>query len=141
MDMRYAEFKKYWQGKFDALPMKAAFGERQFKEMMESWGLTTSDEDLKKIRPLVGGAFCLAEDEHLFYEWADEQSKAQAEFLSDGAQLKDALMYEFANYECGYTMNPKEGVLALFDEEEVETNELLKRVFPVAWKEYLERCE
>lgn len=139
--MRYAEFRQHWQDRLNRLPFKAAFGDKQFKEMMAEWGLTTSEDDLKKIRPLVAGTYCLAEDEHLFYEWVDEHEKALAEFLSDEERLKDALMDEWANYECAYTGNWKEGLLALFDEEEIENNALLKKVFPSAWKEYLARCE
>lgn len=139
--MRYAEFRQHWQDRLNSLPLKAAFGDKQFKEMMAGWGLTTSDEDLKKIRPLVAGTYCLAEDEHLFYEWVDEHEKALAEFLSDEERLKDALMDEWANYECAYTGNWKGGLSALFNEEEIENNGLLKKVLPVAWKEYIERCE
>lgn len=139
--MRYVEFKQYWQDKIDSLPLKAAFGEKQFKEMMASWGLTTSEEDLKKIRPLVAGTYCLAEDEYLFYEWVNEHEKALAFFLADEEHLKDALKHEWANHECGYTGNWREGVLALFDEGEIRNNALLKKVLPVAWREYIGLCE
>lgn len=46
--MTYYEFKKQQQGEFDKLPMRAAFGDKQFKEMMTEWGLTTSKEDLER---------------------------------------------------------------------------------------------
>lgn len=139
--MNYAEWKEHRQASFSKLPFKAAFGKQQFKEMMASWGLTTNEEDIKKIRPLVGGAYCLAEDEHLFYEWSEEQERLQKEYLSDEEHLKDALIYEFGNHECGYTMRWKDGVSALFDEDEMKSNKLLQKVLPVAWKEYLNRCE
>lgn len=51
--------------------MKAAFGDKQFKEMMTEWGLTTSKEDIEKIASLGGGAYCLKEDKHLFTEFAE----------------------------------------------------------------------
>lgn len=140
--MRYAEYKKQRQDSFNKLPMKAAFGDQQFARMMAEWGLdATKDEDLKKVRHIVGGAYWLAKDLHLFHEWFEEQDKLDKEFLSDEEQLKDALIYEFGNHECGYTMNPEDGVLALFDKEEIKTNKLLKKVFPIAWKEYLDNCE
>lgn len=139
--MKYVEWKKQRQESFDRLPMKAAFGKEQFEQMMHEWGLTTSDEDLKKIRSLGSGAYCLAKDCHLFTEWVKEQDEEQKKFLADEEQLKDALIYEFGNYECGYTMNKWDGVRALFDEDEIKSNELLKKVLPIAWKEYLDQCE
>lgn len=36
--MKYQEFKKKQQDKFDKLPMRAAFGDKQFKETMSEWG-------------------------------------------------------------------------------------------------------
>ena len=47
--MKYVDYKAKQQKEFDKLPMKAAFGDKQFKEMMAEWGLTTSKEDLEKI--------------------------------------------------------------------------------------------
>lgn len=57
--MKYNEFNKMWQDKFSALPVKFAFGDKQFEAMMASWGLTTSDEDLKKVCGIICGACCL----------------------------------------------------------------------------------
>lgn len=57
--MKYQEFKKKQQDEFGKLPMKAAFGDKQFKEMMAEWGLTTSKEDLEKICSIGAGAYCL----------------------------------------------------------------------------------
>lgn len=42
---RYEEFKKRHAKELNKLPMKVAFGQKQFEEMLEEWGLTTSDED------------------------------------------------------------------------------------------------
>lgn len=134
--MRYAEFNKMWQDKFSALPVKFAFGDKQFEAMMASWGLTTADEDLKKVCGIIYGAYCLVKDVPLIEEHFEARSKAREEFLADEEQLKDALMEEFANYECAYTWSPKKAVDALFDEDEQEHNEVLKRVLPVAWEEY-----
>lgn len=134
--MRYNDFEKMWQDKYSALPIKYAFGDEQFEAMMASWGLTTSREDLEKVRSIIGGAYCLAKDVPLIKEYFNARAKAQDEFLSDEEQLKDALMEEFANHECAYTWSPQEAVDALFDKDEQEHNEVLKRVLPVAWEEY-----
>lgn len=139
--MKYEDWRKQRRDSFSKLPLKAAFSQKQFEEMMSEWGLTTSEEDLQKLQPLGGGAYCLKTDYHLFIEWTEEQDRQQKEFLSDEEQLKDALIYEFGNYECGYTMDPKEAVRELFDDKEAKRNELLKKVLPIAWKEYLEKCD
>lgn len=70
---KYYEFKQKQQNEFNALPMHAAFGDKQFEEMMGKWGLTTSDEDLKKVVSLGGGGFCLKKDFHLFEEFLDKE--------------------------------------------------------------------
>ena len=41
----YAEMKARHQERVNALPVKFAFGMKQFREMMESWGLTENDTD------------------------------------------------------------------------------------------------
>lgn len=50
--MRYAEFRQHWQDSLNRLPFKAAFGDKQFKEMMAEWELTTNEDDLKKFAHL-----------------------------------------------------------------------------------------
>ena len=39
---KYIEYKNRKQSEFDKLPMKAAFGNKQFEQIMKEWGLTTS---------------------------------------------------------------------------------------------------
>ena len=73
--MKYQEFKKKQQDEFGKLPMKAAFGDKQFKEMMAEWGLTTSKEDLEKICSIGAGAYCLKKDYHLFLEFGERSVK------------------------------------------------------------------
>lgn len=46
--MKYVDYKAKQHKEFNKLPMKAAFGDKQFEEMMAEWGLTTSKEDLEK---------------------------------------------------------------------------------------------
>jgi hypothetical protein len=51
--MKYVDYKAKQHKEFNKLPMKAAFGDKQFEEMMAEWGLTTSKEDLEKYVPSV----------------------------------------------------------------------------------------
>lgn len=138
----YQILKEKQSAEFNALPLKAAFGDEQFKRMMAEWNLSTSDEDLKKIRSLGCGAYCLATDVHLFVETSERHEKEMKDFLKTDKGLKDALMYEFGNHECGYTFDPSDAVVALgFTMNEVRTSERLNRVFEEAWNEYIDKCE
>lgn len=122
--------------------MKAAFGDKQFKEMMREWGLTTSKEDIEKIASLGGGAYCLKEDKHLFTEFAERSVKDDEEFYSNDENLKDALMYEFANHECGYTWEFENGITALgFSVKEFLSDERKAKVFIDARQEYIKKLE
>lgn len=139
---KYIEYKNRKHAEFDKLPMKVAFGNKQFEQMMKEWGLTTSKEDLTKIHQLGAGCYCLKKDTHLFEEYFQRTQKELKEFLKDDDNLKSAFKYEFANHECGYTYTPQDALPPLnLTYEEVEKNERLNRVFNEAWCEYLDECE
>lgn len=139
---KYIEYKNRKHAEFDKLPMKVAFGNKQFEQMMKEWGLTTSKEDLTKIHQLGAGCYCLKKDTHLFEEHFQRTQKELKEFLKDDDNLRSAFKYEFANHECGYTYTPQDALPPLnLTYEEVEKNERLNRVFNEAWCEYLDKCE
>lgn len=139
---KYIEYKNRKHAEFDKLPMKVAFGNKQFEQMMKEWGLTTSKEDFAKIHQLGAGCYCLKKDTHLFEEHFQRTQKELEEFLKDDDNLKSAFKYEFANHECGYTYTPQDALPPLnLTYEEVEKNERLNRVFNEAWCEYLDECE
>lgn len=139
---KYAELMKKHHDENENLPLKAAFGDAQFKKMMKEWGLTTSDEDLKKICSLGYGAYCLASDAHLFGEIGKRHENECKELLDTDRGLKDAFMYEFANHECGYTYTPQDAIAVLgFTVKEIENDKRLNKIFKEAWNEYLDKCE
>mgnify|MGYP004702110915 CR=1 FL=1 len=139
---KYIEYKNRKHAEFDKLPMKVAFGNKQFEQMIKEWGLTTSKEDLTKIHQLGAGCYCLKKDTQLFEEHFQRTQKELEEFLKDDDNLKSAFKYEFANHECGYTYTPQDALPPLnLTYEEVEKNERLNRVFNEAWCEYLDECE
>lgn len=78
---RYVEYKKRKQAEFDKLPMKAAFGNKQFEQIMKEWGLTTSKEDLTKIHQLGAGCYCLKKDYPLFLKLACKHMEEDVEFF------------------------------------------------------------
>ena len=140
--MTYYEFKKQQQDEFDKLPMKAAFGDKQFKDMMTEWGLTTSKEDLEKIRSIGAGVYCLKKDYHLFIEFGERSVKKSEEFLSSDDDLVDALKYEFGNHECGLTFEFENGIIALgYTVKEFLSDDRKKKLFVKALKEYITSLE
>jgi len=52
---KYTDLKNRQQEEFNAFPLGAAFGNKQFAEMMQAWGLTENDTD--KIYSIGGGVF------------------------------------------------------------------------------------
>ena len=140
--MKYVDYKAKQQKEFDKLPMKAAFGDKQFKEMMAEWGLTTSKEDIEKIASLGGGAYCLKEDQHLFIEFAERSVKYAEEFYSNDDNLKEALLYEFGNHECGLTWEFESAITALgFSVKDFLSDRRRAKVFVEARKEYIKTLE
>ncbi len=140
--MKYVDYKAKQQKEFNKLPMKAAFGDKQFEEMMAEWGLTTSKEDLEKICSIGAGAYCLKKDYHLFIEFGERSVKEDEEFYSNDENLKDALIYEFGNHECGYTWEFENGIIALgFSVKEFFSDQRKAKVFAEARKEYIDKLE
>ena len=88
-------------------------------------------------------AYCLKSDWPLFEDYFNAADRERREFLATEAGLKSALIYEFNNYECGYTMSPEEAVEALgFTMQDTkDESQLIGRVFDAAWREYLDECE
>ena len=135
---KYIEYKNRKQAEFDKLPMKAAFGNKQFEQMMKEWGLTTSKEDLTKIHQLGAGCYCLKKDYPLFLKLACKHMEEDVEFFKDDKNFKEALCYEFGNHECMLTLNPHDAIEALsLTEEEIINDNRLSKLFKEAWKEFL----
>ena len=135
---KYIEYKNRKQAEFDKLPMKAAFGNKQFEQIMKEWGFTTSKEDLTKIHQLGAGCYCLKKDYPLFIKLACKHMEEDVEFFKDDKNFKEALYYEFDNHECMLTLNPHDAIEALsFTEEEINNDKRLSKLFKEAWKEFL----
>ena len=136
---KYVEYKNRQQAEFNKLPMKAAFGDKQFEQMMKEWGLTTSKDDLKKITSFGYGCYCLKKDKHLFDELLQKHLNEDEEFYKDDENLKDALYYEFGNYECGYTYTPADALSALgLSWNDVVINKRIAHIFNETWRKFLD---
>ncbi len=140
----YAEMKARHQKRVNDLPIKFAFSMQQFREAMESWGLTENDTD--KIYKMGGtGGFYRREDSKLIFDTFEEneiEKKAAIGNDLDGSGfIKDMFLYELANHEycITYDLEPTLDALGL-TEDEVLNNPALVNGLKLARKEYLDHA-
>lgn len=95
----YPKWKQERQEALNKLPIKFAFGNKQFKEAMEELGLTENDTD--KIFSVGAGGFMRKDDKQLFMDWL--KSNDLEERKKDKAFFQSMIMYELGNHEYGYT--------------------------------------
>lgn len=138
----YCEFKERQSKRFNAFPLKAAFGDKQFKEMLSEWNLTDSKEDLRKICPLVGGTYILMKDLNDFNALVDSLNEEKSVYLKDDENLRDALIYEMDNHECGYTWRFTDAIEALgFETDEFLKDARKRHIFEQARKDFIKMTE
>lgn len=133
--------KERQQKRINALPLKFAFGQKQFREMMESWGLTEDDTD--KIYKLGGtGGFYLRTDFKLIFDTFEENEiEMQAAIRNDldgSGFIKDMFRYELANHEycITYDLEPTLDALGL-SIDDVNASPAMLNGLSLARKEYL----
>lgn len=137
--MNYQEFKKQRQEAYNALPVKYAFSNEQFKEMMKEWGLTEKDTD--KIYKLGStGGFYLKTDAPKIRAWMNDDSDEQLEKLMQDEEFAvGAYYYEMCNHEYGINMDGDWDVLQCFGKEKLEElDENQLRFYKIARKKYWE---
>ena len=137
--MNYQEFKKQRQEAYNALPVKYAFSNEQFKEMMKEWGLTEKDTD--KIYKLGStGGFYLKTDAPKIRAWMNDDSDEQLEKLMQDEEFAvGAYYYEMCNHEYGINYDGDWDVLQCFGKEKLEElDENQLRFYKIARKKYWE---
>ena len=103
------------QKEFDAFPMRAAFSQQQFQQMMEKWGLTLHDTD--KICSIGGGCYIRKADIDAFVALinktaAELKNAITADLTGDGF-IFDMFVYELANHEYCITYDLEDTLDAL----------------------------
>ena len=111
----YQEMKDRQQKEFDAFPMRAAFSQQQFQQMMEKWGLTLHDTD--KICSIGGGCYIRKADIDAFVALinktaAELKNAITADLTGDGF-IFDMFVYELANHEYCITYDLEDTLDAL----------------------------
>lgn len=142
---KYTEMQKRHQEEVNALPLKFAFGQKQFEAMMAGWGLTVDDTD--KIYKLGGtGGFYLRHDSKTIFDTFERHTKEREEAIAadkDGTGfIYDMFLCELANHEycITYDLEPTLDACGL-TEDEVLANPALLAGLKKAREDYLKQAE
>lgn len=113
---QYIEMRNRHQEEFNTLPMKAAFGEAQFKEMMHEWGLQNGKKSLEKIVHIAGGVYMLKKDLHLYHEMSERHYREMKDAIASDTTGKgfiyDMFRAELSNHEYTYTYDVSDAIAA-----------------------------
>ncbi|MCI8351951.1 MAG: hypothetical protein HFJ86_12455 [Oscillospiraceae bacterium] len=128
---KYAQLRNRQQGEFNALPLGFAFGQKQFDEMMQSWGLDP-EKDVYKIYSIGAGGYIQKKDADLLHQTRKrhdaEMAAAIAEDETGEGFIYEMFLYELDDHEFGYTMDTEDTLDALgYTKDEVLGDPRLKR--------------
>ena len=94
------------QQEVNALPIRFAFSQEQFQEIMKEWGLRPK-MDLDKVARIPFGGFIQKKDAPLMHEtFARHHMELQGAIDADPTGegfIKDMFLYELENHEYSYT--------------------------------------
>lgn len=108
---KYKQLKDQLQKQYDALPIKYAYSEMQFKNMLKQFETETGGR--VRLLHIDRGAYILAQDEKLIDEFLESSDRELAEAMKDDDFLYDAFNYELANHEFCYTDDVSDALDAL----------------------------
>ena len=129
------------QKEVNALPMRFAFSQEQFHEVMKEWGLDPK-KDLDIIARIPWGGFIQKKDTPLIHEtFARHHKELQAAIDADPTGegfIKDMFLYELENHEYIYTGTAEDALDSLgFSFEDVAADPRLARGLSLAEKEIM----
>lgn len=128
----YTNLQQRHQNEISALPICFAFGDKQFRSMMENWGLDP-EKDLDKICCLGGtGGFYKRTDSQVILEtFARHQQEREDAITADitgEGYIYQMFYQELVSHEYGYTGDTEATLDALgYTAQEVISNPRLKR--------------
>ena len=108
---KYKQLRDQLQKQYDALPIKYAYSEIQFKNMLKQF--ETEAGGRVRLLYIGQGAYILAQDEKLIDEFLKSSDRELAEAMKDDDFLYDAFNYELANHEFCYTDDISDALDAL----------------------------
>lgn len=96
--MKYYELKDKQQKEINELPIKFAFSDEQFKEVINYFNV--KEEEIKeKLVSVPGGGFMLKTDLPKLKETFINHAKEINQAMTEDSFLIDAINYELANHE------------------------------------------
>lgn len=139
--MKYQELKEKYQSEINALPLKFAFSNEQFKKAMEELGLTEQDTD--KIVSIGAGGFCTPETADKLEQLTEEHHKLEQHlFNTDDSFVLDAFEYELGNHEYICTYDISETLYALgISKQDYDKNTRYQNLMKQAIKNYMREME
>lgn len=139
----YKQYKQNRQDNFNKLPIYWAFGEQQFKELLERLNLKDTKEDLEKLINIGCGGIMKKCDLYLLENHNKTFSTDKLLFwLTHNFKFAyNALLYEMNNHEYYYTCDISDTLGALnLTYEDIEKNAYLKLAYLRAKKHYWKVC-
>lgn len=108
---KYVEWFKEYQKRIDEFPMKFAFTQEALERGMKELGL--EPHETNKIRSIGGGGFIRATDVEAFKQLFNGRANELRERMKDDDFMYEALVYELANHEYGYTGDSDDALYSL----------------------------
>lgn len=125
----YQELKARHQREFSEFPIRFAFSLEQLNEALAD--LEAEKDDCCSI---PGGGIIRKKDQALFAELVKRHDKEYVEAFENNTTLIEAIVYELANHEYGYTYDPTDTINCLgLDLNDERT----KACFKAAKEQYL----
>lgn len=136
----YKNFKEKQQQKINNLPIYWAFGEKQYKELLEK--LNLKDEEIKEKCFSIFGGLALKTDKDYILNTFKQNNEELKEQLKKDDFLLDAIEYELSNHEYIVTYDVMDALDVLgITYEEYQTNERINAITKQAIKNYMKDME
>lgn len=137
----YRKMRNRQQQEFNALPLKFAFRQKQFDEMMQGWGLHP-ELDIEKIYSIGNGGYIQKKDIALLRQTSAQHRQelsAAIEADTTGNGFIFQMFYcELVNHEYSYTGEAEDALDALgYTLEQVLADHRLRRGFERACKKIM----
>ena len=142
---QYQVLKTRQQQEFNKFPIKFAFNDEQFEQVLKEFGL--SEKDIDKVIGTGTGGFIRETDLDAYLalgkKFTEEMEEAIENDKTGRGFVKDMFSYELANHEYGYTRDLTDTLDALgYKLEDINNNPKLMKGLMLALDEYsIEREE